>query len=43
MVGTPSTPKKGYVQSIYGGIFFGYVEYKEGSDPMYMDVWNFTS
>jgi hypothetical protein len=34
IVGTPRTPKKGCV-----GIYYSYVEYMEGSHPMYVDAW----
>jgi hypothetical protein len=39
MTGTPSTPKKEYVNSSCGGIFYSYVEHMEGSHPMYVGSW----
>jgi hypothetical protein len=43
LVGTPSTPENGCGQYSYGGLCCSYVEHKEGSHSMCVDVFNYTS
>jgi hypothetical protein len=43
MVGTPSTPKRGFGLYSCGGIYCSYVKHNEGFHPMCMDVLDCTS